>query len=184
MSGFMKGVANRVMNGFARRYDYDVGYMGEYAEASPGGFVRYLFAAPLMQYHKEAPAHVYFAAKAVATRRSDCGPCLRLVLRMAQQAGVETAVMRAALTGDPAILRDPVRVRDVEIAVGFANAVLDHDLIAVNELGDAILERWGRATLNEIAGAIAFGQFFPTFKRGLMHAQSCEPVLAELTAQA
>lgn len=181
MSG-IKGFANWLMGSFARRYDYDVSYMGEYAEASPGGFLRYTLAAPLMQYHKEAPLHVYFAAKAVATRRSDCGPCLRLVYRMAREAGVDEAVIRAALKDDIAGLNDPAQAAEVGLAVRYANAVLDHDLETVSEVGEAILERWGRATLNEIAGAIAFGQFFPTFKRGLMHAQSCEPVLREFIA--
>ena len=79
--------------------------------------------------------------------------------------------------------------RDLEVLSWLAGrglrvpAVLDHDLPTVGELGEAILDRWGRPTLNEIAGAIAFGQFFPTFKRGLLHAQACEPVLAELVAK-
>ena len=42
----------------------------------------------------------------------------------------------------------------------------------------------GAAAGAGIAGAIAFGQFLPTLKRGLLHAQACEPVLKELTAAA
>ena len=178
----MKAFANWLMGTFARRYDYDVSYMGEYAEASPGGFLRYLFSAPFSQYRKRAPKHVYFAAKVVSTRRSDCGPCLRLVYNMAKEAGIDEAVLRAALQDDVTALNDRNQAEEVDLAIRYANAVLDHDLITVAEVGEAILSRWGRPTLNEIAGAIAFGQFFPTFKRGLLHAQACEPVLAELIA--
>ena len=179
----MKRFASWLMGSFARRYDYDASYMGEYAEASPGGFLRYLMAAPFSQYRKRAPKHVYFAAKVVATRRSDCGPCLRLVYNMAKEAGIDEAVLRAALQDDVTGLIDRQQAEEVDLAIRYANAVLDHDLPKVGELGEAILARWGRPTLNEIAGAIAFGQFFPTFKRGLLHAQACEPVLAELVAK-
>ena len=179
----MKAFANWLMASFARRYDYDASYMGEYADASPGGFLRYLLAAPFSQYQKRAPRHVYFAAKIVATRRSDCGPCLRLVYNMAKEAGIDEAVLRAALQDNVTGLNDRVQAEEVGLAVRYANAVLDQDLPTVGELGEAILDRWGRPTLNEIAGAIAFGQFFPTFKRGLLHAQACEPVLAELVAK-
>jgi hypothetical protein len=126
---------------------------------------------------------VYFVAKVVATRRSDCGPCLRLVYNMAKEAGIDEAVLRAALQDDVTGLNNRDQAEEVNLAIRYANAVLDHDLPTVGELGEAILARWGRPTLNEIAGAIAFGQFFPTFKRGLLHAQACEPVLAELVAK-
>lgn len=179
----MKAFANWLMGSFARRYDYDASYMGEYAEVSRGGFLRYLMAAPFSQYHKRAPKHVYFTAKVVATRRSDCGPCLRLVYNMAKEAGLDEAVIRCALQDNVTGIDDRTRAEEVDLAIRYANAVLDHDLVAVSEVGEAILNRWGRATLNEIAGAIAFGQFFPTFKRGLMHAQACEPVVAELMAK-
>jgi hypothetical protein len=176
----MKRFANWLMGSFANRYDYDASYMGEYAEASPGGFLRYLVAMPFAQYRKKAPLHVYFAAKLVATRRADCGPCLRLVYNMAREADVDEVVIRAALMDDVSGLNDRIQAEDVDLAVRYANAVLDQDLITVGDVGEAILNRWDRATLNEIAGAIAFGQFFPTLKRGLLHAQTCEPVLREL----
>ena len=179
----MKAFANWLLGALARRYDYDTSYMGEYAEASPGGFLRYLLAAPFSQYRKRAPKHVYFAAKVVATRRSDCGPCLRLVYNMAKEAGIEEVVLRAALQDDVTGLDDRTEAEEVDLAIRYANAVVDHDVITVGEVGEAILSRWGRPTLNEIAGAIAFGQFFPTFKRGLLHAQACEPVVAELVAK-
>lgn len=179
----MKAFANWLLGTLARRYDYDTSYMGEYAEASPGGFLRYLLAAPFSQYRKRAPKHVYFAAKVVATRRSDCGPCLRLVYNMAKEAGIEEVVLRAALQDDVTALDDREQAEEVDLAIRYANAVVDHDVITVGEVGEAILNRWGRPTLNEIAGAIAFGQFFPTFKRGLLQAQACEPVVAELVAR-
>jgi hypothetical protein len=179
----MKAFANWLMGNFARRYDYDVSYMGEYAQASPGGFLRYLLAAPFSQYRKRAPKHVYFAAKIVATRRSDCGPCLRLVYNMAKEAGIDEAVIRSALQDDVTGLDDSAQAEEVDLAIRYANAVLDHDLATVSEVGEEILNRWDRPTLNETAGAIAFGQFFPTFKRGLLHAQACEPVVAELMAK-
>ncbi len=38
------------------------------------------------------------------------------------------------------------------------------------------------AAVTDLALAVAFGAFFPTMKRGLGYAQSCEPVLQELVA--
>ena len=173
----MKTFAKMILGRFSRRYDYDVSYLHELAEVSPGAFVRYLMIAPLGQYRKAAPIDAYFAAKMVATRRADCGTCLKLVAKMAREANVDQTTVMSVLRDEPDGVSD-----DVQLAMRFANAVIDQDAVEVAETHQAIVERWGKAAATDMSLAVTFGTFFPMLKRGLGHAQSCEPITYELVA--
>ena len=171
----MKTIAKMILGRFSRRYDYDVNYLYEIADSSPGGFIRYLMMAPLGQYRKAAPVDAYFAAKITATRRADCGPCLNLVAKMAREAKVDQATVMSVLRDEPTCVSD-----DVQLAMRYANAVIDQDAVMVVETHQAIIERWGKAAATDMSLAVTFGTFYPMFKRGLGHAQSCQPIAREL----
>ena len=171
----MKSIAQLILGRFSRRYDYDVSYLHEIAESNPGAFLRYLMIAPLGQYRKAAPVDAYFAAKMVATMRADCGPCLNLVANMAREANVDKATVMSVLRDESDGVSD-----DVQLAMRYANAVIDQDAVRVTETHQAIVERWGKAAVTDMSLAVTFGTFYPMFKRGLGHAQSCEPITHEL----
>lgn len=174
----MKSIAKLLLGRFSRRYEYDVSYLHELAEVSPGAFVRYLMSAPLAQYRKTAPVDAYFAAKMVATRRADCGPCLRLVTNMAREAKIDEATLESVLRNQPDGLNE-----NVQLAMRFATAVIDQDAVEVTETHDLIVKRWGQAAITDMSLAVTFGTFFPMLKRGLGHAQSCEPITKMLQVQ-
>lgn len=172
----MKWIANLVLPRFSRRYQYDMTYMHEMAENAPGAFFGLLLTAPVAQYRKAAPKEVYFAAKLVSTRRADCGPCLKLVVNMAREAGVAESTLISILSEDDQV-SDHVR-----LGMDFATAVIDQSAVELAGLKQSVIDQWGRAALTDLSLAVAFGAFFPTLKRGLGHAESCQPVLRSLTA--
>ncbi len=160
---------------FGKRYDYDVSYMMRLEDNAPGTLLRYFLMTPLAQYRRTAPPGAYYAAKLVAGKAADCGPCVRLVCNMAAEAGVDRQLLLHVLRGDDDALPD-----DVRDAVRFAHAVVDQNHETLNGTREAIHNRWGEGGVADLSLAIAFGGFFPTMKRGLGDAQACEPIVAEL----
>lgn len=160
---------------FAQRYDYDVDYLHEMEADAPGSLWRYLLLAPLSQRCSTAPPEAYFTAKLLATQQQDCGPCVRLVVNMAVQAGVDKNLLLGLLRGDADDLHE-----DTVLVINFTRQILAQE--SATDYGAAIAQRWGAGAVADLSLAIAFGGFYPTLKRGLGHAQSCEPVVRELTA--
>lgn len=170
-----KAIAKKLLSGFAKNYDYDVEYLEHMADVSPGAFYRYLLCSPLATYRKKSPARAYLTAKMVSTKHFDCGPCLRLVINMAREAGMEDKLIHAALMGNESDLP-----QDMVLGMRYATAVVQKESTTLLEQEAQIVERWGEAALNEMAVAVAFAAFFPILRRGVGHAHSCEPVLNEL----
>ena len=161
---------------FGRRYDYNVDYMMDMDKASPGTLSKIALLNPLSHHRKKAPLVAYHIAKVVSTRHHDCGPCLRLVCNMAQEEGVDRATLVAALQ-NPAQLQD-----DLALVAAYAEAVATQDQQKLGELRASMENSYSPGAITEISLAIAFGGFYPTMKRALGAATSCEPVLAELQA--
>ena len=170
-----KSIANYLLADFSKRYDYDVGYIENMAEISPGAFYRYLLCTPLSSYRKTVPAKPYLLAKIVATRHFDCGPCLKLAINMAKESGLDDRKIDAALSDIPELLS-----ADEYLATQYARAVVEQDAALLVELEGQIISRWGEAALTDFAIAIAFAAFYPILRRGLGHAHSCEPILKEV----
>ena len=122
------------------------------------------------------PPAPYFAANITATRRADCGSCLKLAIDMAVEAGVPLAAIRQLLLGS-----GDAAPPEMQLAAQYARAVLDNDP-AVPEAIEACTRRWGKRGLAGLAAAVTAGQFYPLFKRGLGHGTSCTPVMAWLRA--
>jgi len=170
-----KAIASYLLSGFANRYDYDVSYLENMAEISPGAFYRYLLCTPMSQFRKKAPLRPYLLAKMVATKHFDCGPCLNLVINMAREANLEDKTIHAALSGRGHSLSD-----DDALAVHYAAGIVNQDAVSLKDAEIRIIERWGEAALVDLAIAVAFAAFYPIMRRGLGHAHSCEPVMREL----
>ncbi|MCY1126749.1 hypothetical protein OU426_07790 [Frigidibacter sp. RF13] len=162
----LKLLAHRLVGRFGRRYGYDVGYMDEMIEEDFAGFRRFAKLAGLSSYGYRLPPGPLFAAKFIATRAAGCGPCVDLVIRMAEEAGVSRAALSAiARKGG---LADP----DMRLAADFAEAVVTNDA-ALPDLLEAVEARFGRRGRTGLAVAIATSQFYPMVKRGMGHARDC-----------
>lgn len=166
----LKWLMRRRLAAFERTYGYDVSYARDILDADPSALLAFGRIERLARYRRGVPQAAYYAAKLVAARAEDCGPCTQLVVTMAERAGVEPAVLRAALAGDPHAMTP-----DAALGYRFAEAVLAHDLTA-EALRDEIIKRWGRQGLVSLAFAIAAARVFPTVKYALGHGKACTRV--------
>jgi hypothetical protein len=158
--------ARENIRAFGQHYDYDVSYLEELMDASPGAFLAFEGGMGVGRYQKAAPKELLFIAKITATRAEDCGPCTALGLKMAKEAGVPEAVVRGAIKGGKGLSPEHLDVYHYARAVA-ANEHLDPELMA------RIEKRWGREVLAELAVAIVGSRVYPTLKRAMGHAKSC-----------
>lgn len=166
--------ARETIRGFGNHYDYDVTYLEEFMDASPGAFQAFEPVMPMGRYRKAAPVEMIFVAKIAASRVEDCGPCLLLGVKMAREAGVPETTLQQALHGGKDLSPELKEVHDYARAVAVNSE-------RVKELLPRIEERWGREVVAELALAIAATAIYPTLKRALGHAQSCA-LIPELNA--
>lgn len=152
---------------FEWRYGYDAAYLREMAAVSPRAFRRFARSTMLSQHREAAPKDLYFAAKILGAMYEDCGPCTQLAVRMAEEARVPGATLRAVVAGDDAALPEPVL-----LGVRFARAVLAHDPEADTHRAE-IARRWGPKAVIDLSFALAFGRVFPCLKYGMGHGRAC-----------
>lgn len=146
-------------------------YMRDIYSGSPGVFWRFALAATLFRYAKALPPEVYAVAGIAAVRAEDCGPCVQISVNLSLKAGISPAIVRAAATGAVEALDD-----DNRLAYEFAYAVAARD-IAAEGLRAEVERRWGKAGLAEIAFVVATTRSYPTLKRAMGYAQSCQRVV-------
>jgi hypothetical protein len=160
---------NRVIDRFEKQYGYDATYMREILAASPSGFLKFT-VAQVMNLHRENVApEAWHAARIAAARHEDCGPCTQLVVNMALEAGIEPAIVRAVVARDFAAMSS-----DAALGVRLAEATLAH--APTDEWRAEIVRRYGERGLISLAYAIAVPRIYPTIKRVLGHAHTCERV--------
>ena len=169
-------ILKRQVAGFGNRYGYDASYLHELVDTDCTGAVKLLLVGPFTRHRFGLPAAPYFAAKIIATRRADCGACLKLAIDMAVEAGVPLAAIRQLLLGS-----GEEAPPDMRLAARYADAVLDNDPALPAAIA-ACTRRWGKRGLAGLAAAVTAGQLYPVFKRGLGHGTSCTPVMAWLSA--
>jgi hypothetical protein len=166
----LKAVMNAVVGRLEKRYGYDAGYLHELIDIDPAAFFAFSGMQRLSGYRK-APPEALTAAKLVATLTEDCGPCTQIVVSMAEEEGVSSAVIKGVLTGDEAAMGP-----DAALAWKFARASLARDMEAADPLRDEIVRRWGKKALAAISLGIAYSRVFPSLKYALGHGQACSKI--------
>lgn len=154
-----------------KRYDYDATYVRDLAEASPRALMAFRGVQTLSGYRQGAPAAALTAAALVATMGEDCGPCVQIGVKMAQENGVPAQVLRGVLTGNFSLMGP-----DASLAYSFAKASLERDLGLADPLRDEVLRRWGPRGLAAIALAMASARVYPTIKYAMGHGKACSRV--------
>ncbi|MDE0023182.1 MAG: hypothetical protein OXP69_02090, partial [Spirochaetaceae bacterium] len=167
-------ILKKQVAGFGDRYGYDVSYLHDLVDTDRTGAVKMLLVGPFTRHRFGLPAAPYFAAKIIATRRADCGACLKLAIDMAAEAGVPLAAIRQLLLGS-----GEEAPPEMQLAARYAHAALDNDP-ALPAAIEACTRRWGKRGLAGLAAAVTARQLYPVFKRGLGHTTSCTPVMAWL----
>src|SRR5262245_18240956 len=160
---------NRMIDRFEKQYGYDATYMREILAASPYAFLKFT-VTQVMNLHREAVhPDAWHAARIAAARHEDCGPCTQLVVNMALEARVNPAIVRAVVARDFATMS-----ADAALGVRLAEATLAHE--STEDLRAEVLRRYGQKGLVSLAYAIAVPRIYPTIKRVLGHAHTCERV--------
>lgn len=164
----LRWLVRRQIDGFARRWNYDMTYGREILEeAGLGALLPVNGLAKLSAYRRNVPVETYYGAKITTAIAADCGPCAQLVVDEALHDGLDPGVVRALVEGRRELLPEPARLgRDL------ARAVLDRDGSG-DEARAEILRRWGRAGLTSVAYGMVAAQAFPTLKYALGHGHAC-----------
>ncbi len=168
----IRSIGHRIIDRFGDRYDYDATYMHEILDVSIRAFLKLAMAQAMNAHREGLPADTLFAARITAVRFEDCGPCAQLVVNMALEAGVAAATVRAIVGRDFDAMGE-----DAALGVAFADAVLAHN--ATDEMRARALTRYGERGLVTLAYAIAATRIYPTMKRVLGHAHTCERLRVE-----
>ncbi|MEM7135672.1 MAG: hypothetical protein AAF500_03785 [Myxococcota bacterium] len=160
----------RKIDGFEEEYGYDMDYMRTLLDTSLDATLRFHKATGLGEFREGLPDDVWHAARILASRREDCGPCTQLVTTMAERAGVPASVIRGALRGEYDNLSG-----DVQLSLVFVDAVLDHD-VAADDLRSRVVERFGERGLVSLAFAMLSVRLYPTLKYTLGYGHTCTVV--------
>lgn len=139
----------------------------EMLKASPGMLTKYLMAAPLFAYGRQAPQNALHMVRIAALRAEDCGPCVDIGAACGRADGLEEAHLQTARRGNYDDLP-----HDLSLAAHFGDAI-SRGLPEAAALGEAVERAWGRAARVEMALAAATARIFPAMKRGLGMTTSC-----------
>ncbi len=167
----LKWLAKKQLDKFERRWGYDTSYVREIVDEAGVGAVMPLQAlAKAGSFRRNVPLEAHYGAKITAAKVSDCGPCLQLVVSMAEDEGLAPDVIRAILQREFGKLSN-----DALLGVDLALATIAREG-GGDDARDEILRRWGYAGLVSLAYAIVTAQAYPTFKYALGHGRACERV--------
>lgn len=162
-------IANRFIDGFAKRYDFDASYMRAMVRDAPEAFFKFSRAADASQHRKIVPFDAIFAAKLVGTIAEDCGPCTQLVVNMAREAGVAEDQIAAVLERSEAAMH-----RETALGFRFAEAIVRHG--DDDAARDAVRSAWGERGVIELSMALALVRVFPMMKAGMGYHKECRRV--------
>lgn len=166
----MRFLANRILDAFARRHDYDVAYMRALLDASPSAFRKFGKVSALSGHREVVPVEASHAARLVGVLAEDCGPCTQLVVGMARGEGVPDEQIVAVLSGNEAAMAGPVA-----LAFRFARAMIEN-APELGELRDGVRQQWGDKGVIDLTFAAQMTRIYPMVKAGLGFAANCRQV--------
>ncbi len=151
---------------FEDRYSYDATYLKEMLRSAPEAYQVFSGFLPMAQFRLDAEPDIYFTARITAFLEVDCGPCLQLAIRKAQEAGLSEELIRKILQADEPM--SPL----LETVRRFAHALLA-GAPECDQLREDLLNQLGESTVVEVAFGVASAQVFPVIKRAMGHYRSC-----------
>lgn len=159
---------NRQLDSLERRLGASVDYLRHVAQTSKVAFFKFMGFVPLAAHRGITSREQLFVARFLATRHEDCGTCVQIVVSQAIQDRVSQSVISAMIAGNDAPLSPDSRL----VAV-FTRAVLS-DSAEQDRLRAEVRTVIGEPALVDISLAIAAARVFPTLKRSLGYAVSCQ----------
>lgn len=154
-----------------RRQERTVGvplrYLDEVAAHSPGLVMKIGLLGPLGEHRRALPAEAKHVATVRAVLAEDCGACVQIAVNLALADGVSREVLAAVVNGRLWELPP-----NLEAVCKFVDALQNQETIT-ESLREQLRVEYGDDGIAELSLAYALAAFFPRFKRGLGHAQSC-----------
>jgi len=144
----------------------DAAWMRDVSALGRRAFYRLLGFYRFANFRRAAPGGMAMLARLGAVMAEDCGPCTRIVARLAKRSGVAAEELRAALAGGGDL------TGDADLAYRFGRAIASGDPEA-DTLGEAIEARHSRKVRTELTIGAATARVYPAIKRGLGYARTC-----------
>lgn len=149
-------------------------YMREMAELGSPVLAR-MQALTALNRHDAVPAStlpgdIRAFATLGAVMHDDCGECVQIHINLDRAAGIDAALLQAALDRRIDDLPAPLA-----LAWRFGQAVAANDP-AMEALREQLEKVHGRAAIIDLGFSMAVARFYPTVKRAMGYAQSCSLV--------
>jgi hypothetical protein len=160
---------HRQLRKMEQHYGYDASYGHEMLDASLGGFLRFgTIQGAGGTMHARAPKNAWFAAGIAGALVEDCGPCVQIASDIAMEQGMPGAIINALLSGTSTD-------EDAQLGFDYGRALLlSSDNL--DELRERIERKWGRPALIALTLRTMTARNFPTIKRALGHAKTCQKI--------
>jgi hypothetical protein len=165
----------RKIDSFAAAYAYDMSYVHEILNVSTQAALAYSRATALGSFRRGVPADIHSLVQLVGVMHEDCGPCVQLGVKIAQQAGASPSNLRAVLAGE--LEQVPP---EYALAVRYARAVLARDS-AADEFREALSARYGKLGLVSLAFSLTCARIYPTMKYALGFGHACTRITVDGT---
>ena len=163
---------NRI-GAFERKTGYDASWMRDVVRGSTRAAFGVNRFMQLSRHRVETPKLVWHMARIAAMRHEDCGPCLQIVVDHALADGVDAAVIETAVQAPENLWGD------ADLAYRYGTAVASSSADA-DFTREQVLTRFNKTVLMELALCVATARVYPTIKRGLGYARSCNLVTIDV----
>ncbi|MFG0297210.1 MAG: hypothetical protein ACF8PG_14985 [Maioricimonas sp. JB045] len=170
----LKALIMRALNHQEKYLGASLDYIRHIVRTSTRAFFTFKKVIPFTRYRDVLPADVWHAARLVAVQHEDCGTCVQVEVNLSRKDGLSPALIRTILDRRTDDLAEPLQ--DVVAFAGAVAAAREPD----PSVRQRIEDRYGDRGLVELAYAITAARIFPTVKRSLGYAKSCELVEVEV----
>ncbi len=166
----LKSIIEKKIRSFEDSYDYRMDYARRVLELGAPVLKRFQEATRLGAYDGGLRPSVHRAAGLIAIVAGDCGPCVQLTVKLAEEAGMPQRELIALLER-----RFDDLPEDVELSARFADALLRRSE-ELPELRERVLQRFGVAGQVAIAYAVITSSMYPVLKYALGFGEACNSV--------
>ena len=167
---------SRQLDSAEKQIGVSLDYLREMFRVAPSAFFKFLKLTSLAQHRRVLPSTLLHVARMVASRHHDCGSCYQMAVNFALQDGMSVELVGAVVHERVASLP-----KELMEAYRFAENVVTND----GQDGlwrESIQQRFGDEGVVELSLAIAIAGVFPTMKRGMGYARSCDVLSISLDA--
>jgi hypothetical protein len=166
----LSALSRSLIKRMEKRYDCDMSYLLYLLAKAPRAFRKFMRVGALSRHRERAPTDAAFTVQLLATMHEDCGPCLQLVVQLAEEAKMQPDQIEAVLTSDTAAMHAAV-----SLAYRYADAVLNRRA-AIAEIREAVRGQWGDSGLIDLAMNLQGVRVYPMLKLALGFAAECQRV--------